>query len=63
VAHSISQSVASGAFVADMPNHYWLVVGSYYFPGMYTVALAILPAAYTLYRVWQARPSTFNVGE
>jgi hypothetical protein len=56
-AHPISQSVASGTFVADMPNHYWRITGSYYFPGMYTVALAILPALYTLYRVWQARPS------
>lgn len=56
-AQPISQSVASGTFVADMPNHYWRTTGSYYFPGMYTVALAILPALYTLYRVWQARPS------
>jgi hypothetical protein len=57
VAHPISQSVASGTFVTDMPNHYWRTTGHYYFPGMYTVALAILPALYTLYRVWQARPS------
>lgn len=56
-AHPISASVASGTFVADMPNHYWRTTGSYYFPGMYTAALAILPALYTLYRVWQARPS------
>jgi hypothetical protein len=56
VAHPISQSVASGTFVDDMPNYYWHTTGSYYFPGMYTVALAILPALYTLYRLWQARP-------
>jgi hypothetical protein len=56
VAHSISQSVASGTFVADMPNHYWRTTGSYYFPGMFTVALAILPAVYTLCRMWQERP-------
>lgn len=55
VAHSISQSVASGTFVAEMPNHYWRATGSYYFPGMYTVALTILPALYTIYRVWRAR--------
>ena len=61
-AHPISQSVASGTFVADMPNHYWRTTGSYYFPGMYTVALAILPALYTLYRVWQARPSATAAG-
>jgi hypothetical protein len=57
VADPISQSVASGTFVAEMPNHYWRTTGSYYFPGMYTVAFAILPALYALYRVWQARPS------
>jgi hypothetical protein len=56
VAHSIAQSVASGTFVADMPNHYWRTTGSYYFPGLYTIALAILPAVYALYRVWQERP-------
>lgn len=50
-AHPISQSVASGTFVADMPHHYWQITGSYYFPGMFTIALAILPAFYTLYRV------------
>ena len=55
-AYPISQSVASGTFVADMPNHYWRITGSYYFPGMYSVALAILPALYTLYCVWKARP-------
>ena len=56
VAHPVTQSVASGAFVDHMPNYYWQTTGSYYFPGMYTVAFAILPALYTLYRVWQARP-------
>jgi hypothetical protein len=61
-AHLISQSVASGTFVTDMPNHYWRTTGSYYFPGMYTVALAILPALYTLYRVWLARPSAAALG-
>ena len=50
-------SVASGAYVADMPNYYLQIAGHYYFPGMYTVALPILPALYALYRVWQARPS------
>lgn len=56
IARSISRSVASGVYVADMPNHYWRTTGSYYFPGMYTVALAICPALYALYRIWKARP-------
>jgi hypothetical protein len=58
VAHSIAQSVASETFVADMPNHYWRTTENYYFPGMFTVGLAILPAVYTLYRMWQERPPT-----
>jgi hypothetical protein len=55
IARSISQSVASGTYVADMPNYYWRTTGSYYFPGMYTVALAMLPALCALYRIWKAR--------
>jgi hypothetical protein len=55
IARSISRSVASGIYVADMPNHYWRTTGSYYFPGMYTVAFAILPALYALYRIWKAQ--------
>jgi hypothetical protein len=55
IARSISQSVASGTYVADMPNYYWRTAGSYYFPGMYTVALAMLPALCALYRIWKAR--------
>jgi hypothetical protein len=31
-------------------------VGRYYFAGMYTVALAILPAVYAIRRIWSARP-------
>jgi hypothetical protein len=58
IAGSISQSVGSGIYVADMPNHYWRTAGSYYFPGMYTVALAISPALYALYRIWKAQSFT-----
>jgi len=56
IVHSISQAVASGTYVAGMPNHYWRTTGSYYFPGMYTVVLPILPAIYALHRIWRARP-------
>jgi hypothetical protein len=56
IVHSISQAVASGTYVADMPNHYWRTTGSYYFPGMYSVVLPILPAIHALYRIWRARP-------
>ena len=52
---AISRYVTSGAFVADMPNYYYPVAGRYYFAGMYTVALPIVPALYAIYRLWQRR--------
>lgn len=55
MARAISQVVASGTYVTDMPNHYWRATGNYYFPGMFTVILAIIPALYALYRMWKAR--------
>jgi hypothetical protein len=56
IAHSISLAAASGTYVANMQNYYWRTTGSYYFPGMYTAVLPISSAAYTLYRIWRARP-------
>jgi hypothetical protein len=61
IAYSISQAVASGTYVTDMPSYYWRTTGGYYFPGMYTVALPILPAAYALYRIWRVRPLVATV--
>lgn len=52
VSSAVSETVASGAFVADMPNYYYQTTGSYYFPGMYTVALTIVPALYAMHRIW-----------
>jgi hypothetical protein len=52
VPNVISQRVVTGALVADMPNYYSRITGSYYFPGMYTVALTIVPALYAMHRIW-----------
>jgi hypothetical protein len=52
VPNAISQKVVTGAFVAEMPNYYYRITGSYYFAGMYTVALTIIPALYAMYRIW-----------
>ena len=52
---AISERVASGAFVEGMPSYYAPLVERYYFPGMYTVALTILPALYALYRFLRKR--------
>ncbi len=48
--------VVDGTLVADMPNHFVGTTGAYYFPGMFTVALPLIPAVYALYRIWTLRP-------
>ena len=63
IVDSISQAVASGTYVADMPNHYWRTTGSYYFPGMYSAVLPIVPAAYALHRIWRARPGVASASQ
>jgi hypothetical protein len=54
VSASVSQVVAGGAFVADMPNYYFGTTGRYYFAGMYTAVLPMIPGAYAIYRVVKA---------
>jgi hypothetical protein len=51
---SVSQVVAGGAFVADMPNYYFGTTGRYYFAGMYTAALPMIPGVYAVYRIVKA---------
>jgi hypothetical protein len=52
---TISQSTSSGVYVANMATYFYPVTGHYYFPGMYTLPLVILPAIYALYRLWRTR--------
>jgi hypothetical protein len=54
VSAAVSQAVAGGAFVADMPNYYFGTTGRYYFAGMYTAVLPMIPGAYAIYRVVKA---------
>lgn len=49
---AIAATVSSGRLIENMPIYYWRVTGTYYFPGMYTVLLAIVPALYAMYRIW-----------
>lgn len=53
VAGPVTQ-VVDGTQVTDMPNHFVDVTGNYYFPGMFTVALPVIPAAYALYRIMRS---------
>ena len=54
LAGSISQAVSNGRFVADMHNYWVKTTGVYYFPGMYTAILPMIPGIYTIRRVIRA---------
>jgi hypothetical protein len=54
VAGSISQAVSNGAFISDMPNYYIKTTGRYYFSGMYTAVLPMIPGIYAIYKVVRA---------
>jgi hypothetical protein len=51
VAESISQTVSNGRFVANMPNYYVKTTGVYYFPGLYTAILPMIPGIYAIRKV------------
>jgi len=54
LAATVSQAVSNGNFVANMPNYYFKVTGIYYFSGMYTAILPMIPGIYAIYRVIKA---------
>ncbi|WP_018626307.1 hypothetical protein [Niabella aurantiaca] len=47
-ANAISQNIG-GTLVKNMPNYYFPTTGHYYFPGMYTWLLTLVPAIYCVY--------------
>jgi hypothetical protein len=50
----VTQAVANGRVVAAMPN-YWLgATGRYYFPGLYTAVLPMIPGIWSIRRVLRA---------
>jgi hypothetical protein len=51
IAGAISQTVANGHFVADMKNYWFRTTGVYYFPGMLTAILPMIPGIYAIRRV------------
>ena len=51
---TVSQAVSNGNFVANMPNYYFKTTGTYYFSGMYTAILPMIPGIYAIYRVIKA---------
>src|SRR3954469_16514679 len=51
LAAPISAAVSNGRFVADMRNYWIGTTGVYYFPGMYTAILPMIPGIYAIMRV------------
>jgi hypothetical protein len=54
LAAPISSAVSNGRFVADMRNYWIGTTGVYYFPGMYTAILPMIPGIYAIVRVIRA---------
>jgi hypothetical protein len=52
--HTISHEFPNGAYIADMPNYYAHATGRYYFAGMYTAILPMIPGIYAIYRLVKA---------
>ena len=52
---TISQAVSNGRFVADMRNYYIGTTGRYYFPGMYTAVLPMIPGIWAIVRMVRGR--------
>lgn len=53
IAHSISQ-VIQGTEIANMPNYYFKTTGNYYFAGMWTAILPMIPGIYAIVRLTRA---------
>ena len=54
LAEPISQTVSNGGFVANMPNYWFGVSGHYYFPGLYTAILPMVPGIWAIVRTLKA---------
>jgi hypothetical protein len=43
---AVTAAVKNGHVIADMPNYYFRVTGRYYFPGLYTAVMPMIPGIY-----------------
>jgi hypothetical protein len=48
--HHITQTI-KGTQIAAMPNYYYKTTGHYYFSGMWTAVLPMIPGIYAIYRL------------
>jgi hypothetical protein len=54
VAAPLSLTVSNGRFVAEMRNYWVHTTGRYYFPGMYTAVLPMIPGIWAIRRLVRA---------
>ena len=54
---SLSQTV-NDTYVAAMPNYWYRITGRYYFAGMYTAILPMIPGIYAIVRLTRTRNRT-----
>jgi hypothetical protein len=52
----VSQAVSNGRFVTDMPNYWLTATGRYYFSGMYTAVLPMIPGIWAIVRTIRRLP-------
>jgi hypothetical protein len=57
--HAISRTIKDTQ-IADMPNYYYATTGKYYFAGMWTAILPMIPGSYSIYRLIKYHRSTNN---
>lgn len=55
--HAITQ-VIHGTEIANMPNYYYKTTGHYYFAGMWTAVLPMIPGIYSIYRLTRKKKGT-----
>ena len=51
---TLSQAVSNGVYVANMHNYYLRTTGVYYFPGLYTAILPMIPGIWAIRRLLRA---------
>jgi hypothetical protein len=54
VAQNVSHLFPNGVYIADLPNYYIHTTGTYYFAGMYTAVLPMIPGVYSIYWILKA---------
>ena len=53
VTQAISHNIG-GTFISDMPNYWVTATGKYYFSGMYTAVLPMIPGIYAIFTIVKA---------